>query len=213
MNAIRKFGLVVVALWVSGAASNAFAALGPNLLLNGDFELDAALITSYNNQEIHAGGPRVLHNWTVIGSVDLVKVQYGAISGISVDLLGTPGPGAVSQAFSTVAGTTYQLDFDYARNGNEAPLVVLFGTLAPVTFAIASSQTDVHHQVLIWTAATSGAASVTLSATAALFSGPTIDNVSVAVTSAVPEPQSALMMLVGLGLVVGASRIKRKTKV
>ena len=213
VNAIRKFGPVMVALLVGSAGSSAFAAVGPNLLLNGGFELDAALITSYNNQEIHPGGPNVLHNWTVTGSVDLVRIQYGAITGTSIDLLGTPGPGAVSQSFSAVAGTTYQLDFDYSRNGDEAPLVVTFGTLAPVTYAIASSQTDVHHQVLTWTAASSGAAIVKLSASSALYSGPTIDNLSVGVTSAVPEPQSALMMLAGLGLVAGASRIQRKTKV
>ena len=211
LNAIPNFGPAMLALVLGVAAASTSALAAPNLLLNGGFELDAALITSFNNQEIHAGGPLVLHNWTVTGSIDLVKIQYGAITGTSVDLLGSPGPGAVSQSFSTVAGTTYQLDFDYARNGPEAALIVSFGTLAPVTYAIASSQTDVHHQVLTWAAATSGTASVTLSANGALFSGPTIDNV--AVTATIPEPQSALMMLAGLGLVAGVSRFKRKTKV
>ena len=42
MNAIRKFGPVMVALLVGSAGSSALAAVGPNLLLNGGFELDAA---------------------------------------------------------------------------------------------------------------------------------------------------------------------------
>ena len=40
-------------------------------------------------------------------SVDVIYGAYGAISGNSIDMLGTPGPGSISQTLATTVGQSY----------------------------------------------------------------------------------------------------------
>ena len=61
------------------------------LITNGDFESFTA--GSFSGYEVIAAGSSALTGWTIGGtSVDVIKGAYGAISGNSIDMLGSPGP-------------------------------------------------------------------------------------------------------------------------
>lgn len=171
-----------LAIWTLGSAHAA-----PNLLADGDFEAFGP-VSGYTT--VNAGSP--LGAWTVGGSsIDLIQGGYGAISGVSVDMAGTPGPGTLSQGFSAQAGYTYTLAFDLSNNGGSQLDVTFGGT----TTSFVPTNTPTTH-TLVWTAATSGAQTVTFDSVYGTNSGPVIDNV--VLTSAVPEPASVALLLAGI---------------
>lgn len=195
-------------LFVAAAAALAcsLAQAGPTLLINGNFEADVLDVSNGGYTKVAAGQTTIL-GWTVGGtSVDLIRNNYGAITNVSVDLAGTPGPGTLSQSFAVVAGETYELAFDYYRNGAGTSLTVGFGDLAPIVLGAPGAVT---HKTYTWTAATTGLASVSF-ASGAGNSGPTLDNVSVTSLTAVPEPQSAALAL--LALAAGSLATRRRAR-
>ena len=131
--------------------------------------------------------------WTVGGtSLDLIEDAYGAITNVSVDLAGTPGPGVLSQGFTAMIGSVYTLTFDYANNGGSVLNVSLGSTAMSFSPIVPGTST------LTWTA-TSTAGMVSFnSGTAIVNGGPVIDNVVLTVTP-VPEPTTVAMLLAGLG--------------
>ena len=102
----------VAALFASGAASAATP-----IITNGNFE-SYTVGVSGGGYTMVAAGSNAITGWTVGGtSVDLIKNSYGSVgSGTSVDMLGTPGPGSLSQLFNYAANTTYTLTFDLSLN-------------------------------------------------------------------------------------------------
>lgn len=185
-------------------ASWAAQAAPVNLILNGGFELDDPDVTSGGFTRVGAGQTTINH-WTVGGtSVDLIQNAFGSIDNVSVDLAGTPGPGSISQSFAVVAGTTYELQFDYFRNPPGTALTVSFGGLSPIVLGVASS--IVRDYTVRWTATSTGTSSVSFTSGGG-NSGPTIDNVSV---TAVPVPHS--LSLAGLALVALAAVSRRRAR-
>jgi hypothetical protein len=198
MSLVRKLAFssaLALASWAAQAAP-------VNLILNGGFEMDDPDVASGGFTKVSVGQTTINH-WTVGGnSVDLIQTAYGSIDNVSVDLAGSPGPGSISQSFAVVAGTTYELVFDYFRNLPGTALSVNFGTLSTASYSVASS--IVRNQTLRWTAGSTGTASVSF-ASGSGVGGPTIDNVRV---FAVPAPQS--IGLAGLGLVMLAAVARRR---
>ena len=201
MNITRLAPLALLTLAVFGAGS---ARADTNLLSDGDFESFASQVADGGYTAITAGSN--LGAWSVSGqSVDLIRSDgYGRIAGVSVDLAGTPGPGYISQNFNAVAGTTYQLNWDYSKNGAGADMVVSVGDMSS-TFTPASG---IAHGSLSWTATSSGLQSVMFGTSSPSNMGPTLDNVTL--TAAVPEPSSYALLMAGIGCVGLVTRRRSK---
>lgn len=191
----------IAAASVSGAASAA------NLIQNGDFEIASGV--NLNNYVVVGAGDGAIANWTVGGnSVDIINNSYNAISGNSIDMLGSPGPGILSQSFNTVAGTTYTLSFDLTHNpySHGAGLDVFVGG----NHYSFEGSTPVTNYTFNFTT-TGGLQALTFSSVGGDgWSGAVLDNVSV--TAAVPEPETYAMMLAGLGLVGFIARRRKAAK-
>jgi len=180
---------------VAAMLSMGYAQASTELVTNGGFESYIGSFTGY--QRVGAGDPSIT-GWTVSdASVDLINNgQYGAITGTSIDMLGTPGPGALSQSLNTVAGKNYTLTFDLSRNpGDSSALYVSLGGAAAHSYTGTSTVTP---YTLNFTA-TSAATVLKFESAASGYSGAVIDNVSV--MAAVPEPETYGMLLAGLGLI------------
>jgi choice-of-anchor C domain-containing protein len=202
MTALRliRSSLVATAL----ASTVMLSQAAGNLLVNGDFEMNIGDVSPGGFLPV-ANGSSLITGWTVGDtSVDLIRGGYGAITSVSVDLDGTPGPGSLSQSFNQIAGQTYVLVWDYFRNPPGSNLGVKFGDLSPVTYTNVSSLTVPITESLSYVAATTGLTSVTFVSSGG-SGGPTIDNISV---TAVPEPQGVVLAVVGLGL-LSALRVRR----
>lgn len=203
----------VLALFAAGSAS----ASPVNLITNGDFEAVAPGYTFASGFQVVNSGSSAITGWNVgATSVDLIRNAYNAIDGYSIDLLGTPGPGFLSQNFSVVAGQTYNLSFDMARNPNGPAgqgVAVSFGGVAQDFYSTAAANT-LYSNTLSFTAASTGLATLSFASAAQAgtpfdnYSGAVIDNVSV---SAVPEPETYAMLLAGLGL-MGFLRRRKAAK-
>jgi Protein of unknown function (DUF642)/PEP-CTERM motif len=208
MTALRfiRSSLVATALASTAMLSQAAG----NILINGDFESYAGPFNSFGYTTVSGGDGSTIAGWTVGGvSVDLINTlggnPYGAITGISVDLDGTPGPGTLSQSFEQVAGQTYVLVWDYFRNPPGSNLGVKFGDLSPITYTNVFSLSAPITESLSYVAATTGTTAVTFVSSGGSF-GPTIDNISV---TAVPEPEGIVLAIAGLGL-LGALRARSR---
>ncbi|MES2162598.1 MAG: choice-of-anchor C family protein [Pseudomonadota bacterium] len=191
----------IAAASVSGAASAA------NLIQNGDFEN----VTGVNlNDFVRVGaGESAIANWTVGGvSVDVINHSYNSILGNSIDMLGTPGPGVLSQSFNAVAGATYTLSFDLTHNpySHGAGLDVFVGG----NHYAFDGSSPVTNYTFNFTTAGGSQALVFSSVGGDGYSGAVLDNVSV--TAAVPEPETYAMMLAGLGLVGFIARRRKAAK-
>jgi hypothetical protein len=208
MTALRfiRSSLVATALASTAMLSQAAG----NILINGDFEAYAGAFNSFGYTTVNGGDTSTITGWTVGGvSVDLINTSggnpYGAITGISIDLDGTPGPGTLSQTFNQVSGVTYILTWDYFRNPPGSNLGVKFGELGPLTYTNVSSLGAPITESLIYTATFNDpTASVNFASSGGSF-GPTLDNISV---TAVPEPEGIVLAIAGLGL-LGALRARR----
>lgn len=186
-----NFKIVAALSALTLAAGSASAA--PNLLIDGDFEAFQITGTGPRYQTYGAGS---LGAWTIGGmSIDTIQDGYGAISGVSVDMAGTPGPASLSQSFNALAGYTYQLKFDVGNNGGSQLDVSFGGTTTSYTPGNPATT-----YTLSWTAATASSQLVKFSTPDSGNNGPVLDNVVLTVT-AVPEPGTYALLLSGLAAV------------
>jgi choice-of-anchor C domain-containing protein len=199
-----KFAIAVLAF--AGAVGSSHAVT--NILVNGNFELNNGDVNNGGNPAytVVNAGSSLITGWAVGGtSVDLIKDGYGAITNVSVDLAGSPGPGSLTQTFNTTAGYTYTLTWDYGNNCGTCNIDVKFGDLALQSFSVPG--TGYSSGSLNFVAAGTGLSSVVFSSSSANNSGPTLDNV---VLTAVPEPTAYAMALASLALLGGVAAKRRK---
>jgi hypothetical protein len=189
------------------AAASASASAANELVTNGGFEdYTGGAVSGY--AEVTPFTINQLTGWTVLGSIDVINGGFGAISNNSIDMLGSPGPGSLSQTLNTVLGQNYRLSFDLAANGNgsgeDRSLYLSFDGNVAGTYVGNASVTHFTYDF------TGGAAPtlLTFASSTGGSGGAVLDNVSVA---AVPEPESYAMLLAGLGL-MGFVAKRRKAK-
>ena len=110
-----------------------------NLIINGSFE-DGVPTGSWKPLNTSSSD---ITGWTVVsGRVDYIGTYWQASAGVrSIDLDGTPGPGALAQSFATTAGSKYRVSFDLAGNPEGPPrlkllAVVVAGQTHTFTFDI-----------------------------------------------------------------------------
>jgi hypothetical protein len=148
------------------------------------------------------------NGWTLNGGVDFIRElstgahTFGAIDSISIDMLGTPGPGTLSHSFLAEAGLTYTLSWDWFRNGPGSDLEVTLGSILPSKSRGPAPNLLSRTPYLEWTATTSGTQTFSFRGITDGSNdsfGSTIDNVML---TAVPEPTPLTIMAAGL-LVVG----------
>ncbi|MEO7107844.1 MAG: choice-of-anchor C family protein [Rhodoferax sp.] len=198
---------IVAAIALSALASNAHA----ELVINGSFE--SYTLGSVNGFQTINAGSTALTGWTVgATSVDIINGSYGAVSGNSIDMLGTPGPGFLSQMLFTEIGQLYFLTFDMSSNrggdNNALGKELTIGALGNQSSHTFSALTPGVSQQSYSFVANSTSTLLSFSSGPSGYSGSVLDNVSV---TAVPEPETYAMMLAGLGL-MGAIARRRKAK-
>ena len=178
-------------------------------------------------------------NWDVTGQVDLVKEPgYGITcnTGSCVDLDGTTGPGqiAMKNAYSFNAGDTVNFTFDISGNqrggpGDNLTFGFTFGGLTQINnvdfwgtnfgslnvssysnaFGPLSSSYPWTSYTISFVAANAGNVKFFLGTDSADNVGILIDNVSLSIGGAVPEPATWAMMIMGFGLAGSALRRRR----
>ncbi|HEY1925982.1 MAG TPA: PEPxxWA-CTERM sorting domain-containing protein [Caulobacteraceae bacterium] len=197
-------GAIVLALAAGGAAHAA------NLVVDPEFNSPSGGATFIDEADGTSFG-----GWTVTsGTVDLIGAYWQApeAGGGSVDLDGISA-GAITQTLATGTGE-YTLSFDLSGNPDGPPqvksLAVLVGNVVKTfTYTIGGNT----HANMMYTPETftfnaSGPTTLTFASLDQASSpfGPVIGDINV---SAVPEPASWALMLLGLGAMGGALRSSR----
>jgi hypothetical protein len=213
--------------FAAAVAVTAAVPAGATSFTNGSLEADApAFIVSL------PGGASAF-GWTAgAANIEFVKSGY-AYAGDAVgpaydgewmvDLNGTQGPSSITQVFDTTPGQWYRVS--YALSGNAGPNGTTSGDLAKSLAAYwngglvdaasyahqsgdqwANLRWELHSFVVQATGASSALAFASTSG-AYVAAGPLLDGVTIA---AVPEPASALLALLGAG-VVGLQVRRRRT--
>jgi len=224
---VRQVGLFAAV----GAAVMSLAMAAPvsaaELLHNGSFEsLGAGAIAegwggyTYYTDGTHTGGNVLLPDWTVqSGSVDLTNTASvwgpAAAGDYSLDINGWDA-GVITQAFTTQAGHTYTVTFNYSRNpaGAPDPATADVTAGAGVFHVSAANNPGLFGTggAMLWqtgsfTFVGTGHDTLTLAATVPGNGGVFFDNLSV--SGAVPEPATWALMIGGFGMAGAMLRRRR----
>jgi hypothetical protein len=198
-----------------GAAMLAMAgpAMAANIVVNGGFESPPI---GGGFQQVDAPDAVTVPGWVVMtGSVDVVGAVYSPHAGAqAIDLTGESarGTSTLSQALSTVVGQSYRLSFFYSNNpqagdGTYTATVSVAGLIDTI------SHTNVPGNMnwLQYTGYFTGTGSDVLSFVSGFQQnngGIFLDSVDV---SAVPEPATWGMLILGFGMAGGALRYRRRS--
>lgn len=208
---------ISIALIASAAALAPGQVSAAESLINGGFEAPvvggSCCVTS---------PPTAIPGWTATPNVNVVKGTFSSSAGNLakegnqyLDLVGEGGQGSISQTFATTIGTTYNLSFWYSHN--------LFSGLASASARLSvgdlsdsithTGGTNANLNWLFYSNSfTADASSTTLTfvnTVGAINEGVFLDAVSI---SAVPEPGTWALLILGFGL-LGAAMRRRSTVV
>jgi choice-of-anchor C domain-containing protein len=200
---MRKFIVAAAALAMLSTSAHAAE------FVNGSFE-DGDITNPFG--VVAGGNNSTIAGWTVLGnSVDYIGNYWQANDGArTIDLNGN-GPGGIAQTFNTVANQAYAITFWLAGNPDNGPTIKTISVDADgLNAGIFTFDTTGFDKVNMgWKKFTYNFVASSTSTTLAFNSlsagswGAALDNVSV---SAVPEPATWAMMLLGFGLIGGAMR-------
>ena len=181
-------------------------------LLAGSTATQAGVVFS-DNFNTQVPGSNTPTSFTLVaGTVEIIGTGTNGTyfdllpgNGYYIDLDGyTAQGGTLRTSFSLTAGTLYTAMFDLAgsQRGDTNIVDVTFGSLPTATYTLASPAPFGTFQ-LAFTPATTGSYSLTFTNRGGDYVGALLDNVSVTFpmqSTAVPEPESAALMLAGLGI-------------
>jgi choice-of-anchor C domain-containing protein len=202
---MRSLFAAVAAVALVPASANAAS------FVNGSFEDGTLANPSFAT--VAGGNSTAINGWVVSGnSVDYIGSYWAAQQGSrSIDLNGN-GQGGIAQTFDTVVGQLYNISFWLAGNtdGNPTTKSVQVGagnvssvfTFDTTGFSAPNNMGWKNYNFQF----TAGPGTSTTLSFASLDSGSfgaSLDNVSV---SAVPEPATWAMMMLGIGFIGGAMR-------
>ena len=180
--------------------------------VNGSFE--GGTLTNSSFTTVAGGNSTAINGWVVTGnSVDYIGSYWTAQQGSrSIDLNGN-GPGGIQQTFDTVVGQLYNVSFWLAGNTAGQPTVksVQVGATGAESSIFTFDTTGLSlpnnmgwkNYNYQFTAGPGGSTTLFFASPNSGSFGAALDNVSV---SAVPEPATWAMMLLGIGLIGGAMR-------
>jgi choice-of-anchor C domain-containing protein len=199
---MRKVLLILLALAAVPTSAHAGA------FINGGFETGPAT----GSFTTLASGSTAIAGWVVTGdSIDYIGSYWQNAEGNrSIDLSGN-GPGGIQQTFDTITGVTYNVKFMLAGNPEGGPATKLLSTVASGSlpqvnsFNIGGSTLSNMNWTPFTYSFVAGAPTTTLAFTSGTQTafGPALDAVSV---SAVPEPATWAMMLIGFAMIGGVMR-------
>ncbi|MDP3855070.1 choice-of-anchor C family PEP-CTERM protein [Phenylobacterium sp.] len=206
---------IKTALLAAAALTCASASAHAATILNGSFESGVAPGTFTTLDPLDNTS---ITGWTVGGAgVDYIGSYWIAADGDrSIDLSALSG-GSVSQTISTIAGVTYTVSFALAGNPDgpdEGKIAVtsVSGSLPQIDiFSVTAANT---HANMGWQTYTytfkafDSTSELTFASATNTPYGPALDNVTI--SSAIPEPATWAMMIIGFGAVGGVARSARR---
>jgi choice-of-anchor C domain-containing protein len=233
----RIFPVALAAVVVMSAASSVRA----NMLINGS--LESAIPPKqpdnlvYVTTSTHANA---LTGWTIdSGRIDIVPNSYFESSdgNFSVDMVGTPGLGSISQQVATIASDSYTLTFDFSINPQNGPSrekndlkdlrveaigadgVTILASQDYTGTAGTRTKTDMQYSSQSFSFTADGAFStIRLLAVrpanrapgAKLYTGPVVDNLDLELGAGNPTPEPASLAVLGMGATALLSRRRRR---
>ncbi len=206
---------LAAAALISAAAFAPNASAAVNIVTNGGFEAGSINPGSFTTL---FGGSTSITGWTVgPDSIDYIGSYWQASEGArSVDLSGN-SPGSIAQTLTTVAGKYYKVTFDLAGNPDAGPVLkAMAASSAGPVQNFSFNTTGASHGAMNWTPssfvfkATSSSTTLSFASLTGDAFGPAIDNVA---ASAVPEPATWAMMIIGFGAVGSMARSSRRRQV
>ena len=200
---MRKLFVAAAAMAMLPTSANAAT------IVNGSFETGAS---TNPFGTVPGGNTSTIAGWEVLGnSVDYIDGYWPANDGVrSIDLNGN-GQGGIAQTFATVMNQAYAVTFWLAGNSDGNPTIktIRVDTNGSNSQVFAFDTTGLNEANMGWKKFTynfvAGSTTTKLSFNSldAGAYGAALDNVAI---SAVPEPATWAMMLLGIGLIGGAMR-------
>jgi hypothetical protein len=201
MNKNKWYALLGLSLVVPASAFGQIANGGFETVSLGGADISGPGYWTFNN------GNASISDWTIGAvSVDVVDAGYPVHSGnYALDLVGTPGPGMITQTLSLVSGQDYVVSFWAYSTGNPINMVLDTDAVGSSSSMYSITQGSWNEYTFAFTAASSSVDLIFASDAGNTTNGNLfVDDVSI---EAVPEPAS--MVVLG-GAALFAARRKKK---